>query len=544
MTKNKIIILIIIITIIGGFLRFYKITKNPPSLTGDEISFGYSAYSILNTGKDEYGKFMPLTFESIGDYKNPLPVYLIVPSIKLFGLNDFAVRFPNALFGTLSIPVFFLFILNIFKRKDIALIGSLFLAISGWHIFYSRFAYEAIIASFFVLLGTWFFMKMLDGKIRWAILSGIFFTLTMYTAFAPRLFVPLFVAGILAISFPKLKRNWKIPIVFILTCIVLGIPLLYTTLFGGAGTRMQMVFISNDIEFSRYVILKYFNSIKDLPMLFFFWVKRYLSYLDPGFIFFNGLEATIFSKIGLGIFYVFEIPLLIAGLANFIKNKIPHKGIFIIWMLIGILPDSLTNNQKHTGRLLHLFPILIILTALGAIELYKWFKSIGNGYLKYAITAISGIIVVTVLIHAFLIYSFDFPVDKGESFDEGWREAVLYIKEHQNEYREIVFDPRRGVSAPDMISNPFLYVLFYLKYDPQVYQNTFKDKGNGTDAYYYKFDKYTFRYINWTEDRNKKGILFIGSPWSFPKEVTESEGFLETIYLSNGYPGFYIVSTK
>src|SRR5258708_7789115 len=122
-------IIILVITLIGGFLRFYKMTENPPSLTGDEISFGYSAYSILKTGRDEFGKFMPLTFKSVGDYKNPLPAYLMIIPIKFFGLNDFSVRLQNALIGTLMIPVFFIFLIKIFRRKKIALLGTLFMAV-------------------------------------------------------------------------------------------------------------------------------------------------------------------------------------------------------------------------------------------------------------------------------------------------------------------------------------------------------------------------------------------------------------------------------
>jgi len=540
----NLIITILLITLLGGFLRFYKITVNPPSLTGDEISFGYSAYSVLKTGSDEHGKFLPLTFESVGDYKNPLPAYLMVPSIKLFGLTDFAVRFPNALIGTMTIPIFFLFLLDIFKKKKIAIVGSFFLAISGWHIFYSRFAYEAIIASFFVLLGTWFFIKMLDGKKIWAIPSAIFFTLTMYTAFAPRLFIPLFVFALLIFNFKKVIKDWKITLLFITTCVLLGLPLVYTTLFQGAGTRLQMVLLSNDIEFSRYILLKYFNSFTDLPILFFFWIKRYLSYLDPGFLFFNGLEATLPSPIGLGIFYVFEIPFFIAGIISLIKNKIPHKGIFILWALVGIFPDSLTNNQKHTGRLLHLFPILILITTLGAIELFNMFINLKNKYLKFGIISASGLIVIAVLTHAFLIYNSDFPRDKGESFDEGWREVTYYIKDHQDEYTEIVIDPRRGVAAPDMISNPFLYVLFYLKYDPATYQTEEKIMSQPSGGPYYKFGKYTFRYINWQTDNDKKGVLFIGSPWSFPREGLKEGELLDKIYISNGYPAFYMVTPK
>ena len=259
MKKNIIstILAVILITLIGGFLRFYKITINPPSLTGDEISFGYAAYSVLKTGRDEYGKSFPLVFKSVGDFKNPLPAYLMVPSIKVFGLTDFAIRFPNALMGTIAIPIFFLFLLDIFKNKKFAFIGSFFLAISAWNIFYSRLAYETLTASLFVLLGIWFFIKMLDKKsLVWAISSAFFFTLTMYTAFAPRLFIPLFILGAVAISFPKLKKNWKKIAVFTLVCLILGSPLAYVTIFQGAATRLQNVFIGNDIEFSRYVLLR------------------------------------------------------------------------------------------------------------------------------------------------------------------------------------------------------------------------------------------------------------------------------------------------
>src|SRR5690349_16082688 len=99
--KTTILILLLLITFLGGFLRLYKNTINPPGLNGDEISMAYDAYSILKTGKDQYGKFLPLTFRSVDDYKNPVPVYLMVLPIKIFGLNDFSVRLQNVFFGTI-----------------------------------------------------------------------------------------------------------------------------------------------------------------------------------------------------------------------------------------------------------------------------------------------------------------------------------------------------------------------------------------------------------------------------------------------------------
>src|SRR3990170_1873311 len=91
------------IVILAFILRFYKLSSNPPGLYWDETVFGYDAYSILKTAHDHHGRFLPLFFESFGDWKLPVYHYLLVPSIAVFGLNEFAVRFPSAFLGTLTV---------------------------------------------------------------------------------------------------------------------------------------------------------------------------------------------------------------------------------------------------------------------------------------------------------------------------------------------------------------------------------------------------------------------------------------------------------
>ncbi len=540
--KLLIFLVLIIITLLGGFLRFYKNTENPPSLNGDEVSMAYDAFSILQTGRDQYGKFMPITFKSVGDYKNPVPIYLMTIPIKLFGLNEFGVRFQNAFFGTLMIPLFFFFLNKTIKNRVITLLGSFFLAVSSWHIFYSRVEYETLIASFFILLGIWFFIKMLDGGKVWAMLSAFFMMLTMYTAPAPRLFIPVFILVLLIFYLPKFKVNKNNFLFFILSCVILGLPLLYATLFLGAGTRLSMVLISNDIEFQRYVLLEYFRPLLDLPLLLFFWIKRYLNYLQPEFLFINGLNITAPNTFGLGLFYIFELPLFIVGIIELIKRKIPYKEIFIIWLLTGIMPDSITNNQLHAGRLLHIAPVLMLILSLGAVQSFKWLLGLSKTYIRVLLSGGYIIFVVIVLIHAFLTFWVHFPRAKGESIDEGLKQAALYIRDHQDEYNEIIFDPRRGIEGPYLVSNPYLYVLFYTQYDPKIYQTEAKIYSKDS-KYFYKFNKYTFREIDWGEDQNKKKVLLIGSPWSFSSGLRE-EDILEKIYMSNGYLAYYIVSPK
>ena len=85
--------------ILSAFLRLWHLGSIPSSLYSDEVDQGYNAYSLLKTGKDEHGKFLPVSLRSFGDWKPPLPTYLMIPSIMIFGLNEFAVRFPSAILG-------------------------------------------------------------------------------------------------------------------------------------------------------------------------------------------------------------------------------------------------------------------------------------------------------------------------------------------------------------------------------------------------------------------------------------------------------------
>lgn len=546
MKKYKLFILILLITLLGGFLRFYDITKNPPSLNIDEVSFGYSAYSILKTARDEKGKFLPLTFESTGDYKNPIPIYLMVPSIAIFGLGEFGVRFPTALLGTLSIPIFFFIIKKILKDNRAAIIGALLFAISPWHIFFSRYAYDPLLANFFLLLGILFFLQMIEvPKKLYALLSGLFFGISMYSAFANRLFVPFFIAAVAIIYFKKLKTIKGIMFLFALAFFILVLPLAYLSLFSKANTRLGMIFLWIDIDFTRYTVFGGIQKLGDYPILFFFWLKRYLNYFQPDFLFFSGLNMTAPKTLGLGVMYLFELPWLILGTVELLKNKVPYKGLVILWILIGIFPASLTNNEQSEGRTLIIAPALIFIVTLGFLRFIKIIKNLPKAYLKVAVTFGYSVFIILILIHAFLVFAVHFPIQKGEDFMEGTKEAALYAIKNKNQYKEIVFDPNRGIEGPYIVSIPDYYLLFYSKYDPKMYQNEKKVNItiSPTEAII-GFDKFTIRRIKWPEDKNKKDTLFIGSPWDFPQGSLKEGELLKTVYMINNYPAFYIVSPK
>src|SRR5258708_5680314 len=130
------------IIVIASVLRLWRLGSVPLSPDWDEAALGYNAYAILHTGRDEYGKFLPLVLQSFNDYKPALYTYIALPFIAIFDLSVFAVRLPSALFGIITVFATFFLVKELTKRNDVALLSSFFLAISPWHIQFSRVAFE------------------------------------------------------------------------------------------------------------------------------------------------------------------------------------------------------------------------------------------------------------------------------------------------------------------------------------------------------------------------------------------------------------------
>lgn len=542
-TRNLIIFYIIFLTLLGGFLRFTNLANNPPGLTVDEVSTGINAYSILKTGRDEYGNFLPISFKSLGDYKPPFYIYLTALSINFFGLNEFSVRLPSALIGTLTIPFVYFLFRELTKDKRIVIVGTTLFAISVWHIYYSRLALEPSVAMSLVVLGVLTFWKMIDsGKSSWAIGSALFFGLSVYTYHSERVFVPLLMLLLILLNRRKLFVKRLAPGLFLTTSAIIFSVLILNFFLGTDKTRAQMTLITYDADFLRSaasdVISKsdwFSNLLKvslgnPVSLLIFFVFRKMISFFQPSFLFFQGLKMTDIGSFGLGVMYLFEIPFFIFGLIKTWQKKLPHQTFVLGWIFLGLIPAAITQDELHPHRTLVIVPMLTFISAVGAIYLFDLLrKRLPSDYFKFCL-GISLLFIVWDLLRALLIFSVHFPTEKAEAFFYGTKQSVEYVLENKDKYQEIVYDPNRGVIGPDIVGVPHAYILFYSKYDPARYQNLPKYSDNKT----FKFDKFTIRRIVWAQDRYKKNILFIGSPWSFPTQDLSQAKVLQKIYLPNG----------
>jgi 4-amino-4-deoxy-L-arabinose transferase-like glycosyltransferase len=304
-TKSFTKIAVLILLALAFLLRVYKIGSNPPSLDWDEVSHGYNAYSILRTGKDEWGKTFPLIFRAYGDYKLPVYIYLTAISEYIFGLSNFSVRIVSILAGTLSVLFTYLLVQELFwkdkYKNKYALLSAVLMAIEPWSFFLSRAAFEANLALFFSISGFYFFLKGMR-KNDWKILLGsVFLGLTVWTYNSYRIFTPLLViVAILIYRYEfvaSMKKNKFLVFSYALILLIFFIPMLAQLLGTTGQARYSWVAILDAGGIGKIIELRNssgFNPtitrlLYNRPTYFLYnFVKNYFSHFSPNFLFLKG----------------------------------------------------------------------------------------------------------------------------------------------------------------------------------------------------------------------------------------------------------------
>lgn len=530
--KNRFFWLTLVV-LLAGFLRLYKLGTNPPSLTWDETAWGYNAYSLGTSGKDEFGRFFPLDYlESFGDFKPPMYAYLDVISVKMFGLNEFAVRFPSAIFGALTVIITFFLVKELFGEAEefVATISALFLAISPWHINLSRAAFEANVASFFIISGIWLFLKGISKK-QWLIPVAIAsFTLSLYTFNTARIVSPLILIMLIFAFKEELLKEKKTLFVGVLVGFLVVLPTLKFLFSPQASLRFQEVNIFSDVsvvDVSNQQI-KNDNNVIWSKIIHnrrleygISYLKHYFDNLNPNFLFVKGDGNPKFSTQDVGQMYFIDIPFFIIGFFVLFKKKRRYWWIIPLWLIIGIIPAATARETPHALRIETTLPVFQILTAVGFVYLIKL---ISKRRLSHIL--LTGIIFVFLLNFLYYIHGYyvHYPRIYSGEWQYGYKESIEYVKSVQKNYDRII--------VTDKLGRPYIYYLFYTKSDPVWFRNNSDVRRDvfgfvsvdRVGKYYFKRDP--------NNDIQKNKILYI----NYVKDVPSGANILKTFYLLNGEP--------
>ncbi len=535
------------------FFRFYKITQVPTSLNWDEAAFGYNAYSILLTGKDEYGVKLPLEFKSVGDYKCPLFVYLTVPVIKLLGLSEFSIRFISSLFGAFSVAVFFLVVWELFGDLRLSFLSSLILAVSPWHLQFTRAQGDVAVSSFFVLFGFWQFLRWVKkGRTAAICLAFAGFALTFYSYFAERFFVPIFVLGLCLFFRRKIWSRRKSFITGIAVGLLLTAPLLSSIISSGQKSKILMTTIFGYRRPESY--LEKMKSEDGRPIIFtafhhplveysFMMVDHYLNHFSPYFLFVRGVQDDRQRIEGMGMLYWSDAVLLALAFWAVAKGTRKKKALLIVlaWLIIAPLPSIITRDPVHARRAFNMvYPICIFL----GIGLAKFLEIVGrSAFWKKTVLSLAFFGFFSWSFGLYLLSYYVFTPLRTYAGPGGWnygyKELVQFISPIKSKYKKVVVDTS--------YQGPYLFFLFYEKYPPAGYQPQAqlvkKDEfslGEGKG-----YDSYEFRDIYWPADRGERRTLFAGSPERIPLgDINPKEAkLLGQIYFPDGKVAFNIVET-
>lgn len=251
----------VILVIITLIIRFYNLTVIPPALYQDETAIGYNAYLITEVGKDEYGNKFPLYFKSFRDYKLPAYIYTTALFIKLIGVNEYAVRLPSAIFGSIAVFIIFFIVRYLTKNSTLGFVAAFLLALNPWHIHFSRTGFEVNMALTFALLGVSLFIWGINKRnLILLLFSVLFFGISLYSYNVARLFMPLIVILLILLNKQKFLNLGKKTIIFIsIFAFIIIFPFVKTLLtpsgiFSASSSLITSTdVVSRGVEFRSYL---------------------------------------------------------------------------------------------------------------------------------------------------------------------------------------------------------------------------------------------------------------------------------------------------
>ncbi len=509
-----------LILLIALILRLVSLVNIPPGLNRDEAAIGYNAYSIMKTARDEHDILLPMSLKSFGDWKLPGYIYASIPSIAVFGLNEFAVRFPSVFFGVITVFLIYLTANKLFHNPTVGLIAAGLMAISPWHIFFSRVASEANLALFLMVMG-FYLLLISETKSKWMPVGLSCIALSMWVYHGQHVFVPLITIVLLWWLRKKLTTNAGL-IGLVLLVLISG-TILSLTLFSADKTKISGLSVLNDpvliyehIDQNRLIyqnqfLAKIFNN----KAIFFIekTIQNYLLEFSPEFLFIKGGGNLQHNIPDFGNLYPLDGLFIPLGLFLLFFKKEKYAHLLLIWMLLSPLGSALTKDAPHTARTFVVLPVYIWMVAYGIYYGVKLIRSIFWQRLAFGLTILLFIISCLFFINRYFIL---FPYKSSVVWGNGMKQMVIKLAAIKSGYQQII------VSRPDY--SPYIYYLFYTRSDPRLFQQQaqyYPETAEGF-AHLAQFDGVEYQKINWAEELLVPNRLYIDWVEGIPSGATNS----------------------
>lgn len=537
-------ILLIGIVLVAAALRLWQLGSYP-ALNADEAAIGYNVYSLLETGKDEHGNSWPIHFQSFNDFKPSLYFYIVLPIVKTFGLNEWSVRIPGAIMGVLTTILIYLLAKELFRNEKLSLIAAAMLAISPWHIHFSRGGWEVNCGTFLITLGVWLFLKYVNSsKLKYLLLSVLSFTFSLYAYHAARIISPLLAISLVIIYarsvFKKIKHLIIAGVILILLLVPLGIDFL-----GPAGvSRAAGVGLFADqgplnrineqrgehADYTSPFAKLLHNKATNYGLAF---LENWASHFHGEFLFLSGDDIQRNKVPETGQMYLADILFVLIGAVVLLRKSDKNTLVVFLWLIIAPIASALTFQSPHALRAHNMVIPLVLISATGLNEIILRLKDIKRfknfGYIAIIALVLWGL---GRYLHLYWVHmAKEYPY----SSQYGVKELVTFLD------GELEKNDKKAM-VTDRYDQPYILFLFYTKYDPIRFQK--EHSLTPRDQYGFStvrsFGRYTFTAVtNWDETRENYRDSFVAGTET---EIPPGTNVIKEIYGTNGFKYFKIVA--
>jgi hypothetical protein len=528
--KTLSVAVIAIALLTGASLRIARLGSVPLGLAQDEAVDGYDAYSILKTGRDHHGNFMPIVMQGFNDYRMPLFQYSLVPMVWMLGLQTEVVRLGAAIWGIIDL-IAITCAAGLMLGWEGAAAAAILGALMPWHLELSRYGIETTAASATVSIAmASFLMWVRDRRNSWLFLSSLSFGLSLYTYAVTKALVPLLLAMIAVLYWRELKQARMKALAALAIVFVIALPQAFKFI---SNTSAMQVEYSHLSIFSKDAICMGCDSrqtesaMKSIPWLL---AANFASNFTPSFLFQRGDHGDHWTMIHPPHFgellpeQAVLIALALIGLLGSVRRKVAI--LILAWVLFAAVPAALIKplgvgfyqpgNVPTPWALItsKIIPTPVRPSMLldhtdsrhGAMAMAPWILMSALGFvvlldltsrsviLRWIAVALLGVGILFHSVRFLSNYFEDFPTYAAPYFQYGIKEVLQTIDKKYPSDIPVVISPR--------INQPYIYVLFFQQYPPAAFQKGPVLQEPGIFGHVAGFGRYSFLeqtrpYVQW-----------------------------------------------
>jgi 4-amino-4-deoxy-L-arabinose transferase-like glycosyltransferase len=463
----KVLLLVLILTV-SAILRLWKLDELPSGLHVDETANAWNAYCLLKTGSDQHGVRWPVFYlRAFGDNRSTLFAYSLLPIQAMGGLSVWTTRLSAAVGGILAVYLIYWVGTRLFGDR-VGLAAAAMLALNPWHLQQSRWGHEASLVPILTLLPVtallWAGLPFKGAlNIRFqplkAVLAGAVIGICCYGYPVVRIFLPVFVVGVLVVNWGhwwnQLKTHQGImaSVLLILSLFTTTGPLFWKHLTDPAINKRALttqVWADSDSLGARI------HKIMD----------RYPGHFGLNFLFLNGdKDIALSPPPQTGLFLWDSTVWMVVGVIVLFKKLASSwaSRILAVWLITYPFGDLFYRHVSlHSLRSLPGLGALVLLAALGMIHAAQWLW-LRHRKVRWIVVIVVGAAVAALNVRFLNTFYHGFYQSRD-------KQSVLYADDLLKASRWL--KPQlNGVDAvfctSRMIAHSYIYTLIGMEYDPR-----------------------------------------------------------------------------